>query len=104
MDIGIEILAAALNSGLFAALFCFLFIFQLKDSKEREKKYNKTISALLNGLKNISGVDEKCLKIESDIKAIRGDCADIKTDTAAIKNYSKVKAVRDIENTEILPW
>ncbi|MCL2821650.1 MAG: BhlA/UviB family holin-like peptide [Firmicutes bacterium] len=66
-----EIIGAALNTGLFATLFCFLFIIHLKDSKEREKKFAATIDSLCEGLKAIVAVDKRCQDILTSISALQ---------------------------------
>lgn len=45
-----EILKLATANGIWAALFVFLFFYQLKDGKQREQKYTETISALSKSL------------------------------------------------------
>jgi len=95
MEIAFEVLRVALNSGLFAALFCFLFVFQLKESREREKKFIKTIDVLLDGLKNVAIVDEKCEHIHKDVALIRADCKDIKALCSDIKKRSSAKGVQE---------
>ncbi|MCL2555676.1 MAG: BhlA/UviB family holin-like peptide [Firmicutes bacterium] len=95
MDMTLEILSAALNSGLFAALFCFLFIFQIRDSREREKKFTKTIDALLEGLRGINMVDEKCGDIHGEVKLIRADCKDIKSICSEIKKSVNIRRAKE---------
>ncbi len=41
-----EIVSVVVSNGIFAVLFVLLFIYQLKDSKKREEKYQQTISDL----------------------------------------------------------
>lgn len=60
-----EILNLAIKNGLWAVLFMALFIFVIKDSANREKKYQQTISNLTEHL----GV----------VKMIKEDVDDIKT-------------------------
>lgn len=45
-----DILGAALESGLWAALFCVLLAYLLRDSRVREQKYRDTIDSLMRGL------------------------------------------------------
>lgn len=59
-----EILTKALESGLFAALFCVLFFYMLKDAKLRENKY-------------ISVIEELELRLKETTTAL-GLCKDIK--------------------------
>ena len=51
-----QILEAAANSGLWAMLFVTLFVIQLKDSKEREGKYQETIASLGDKLKVVAEI------------------------------------------------
>ena len=53
-----EILNIAISNGIFAALFVALFIYQLKDSSNREKKYQKTIDALSSKLGIVQDIKE----------------------------------------------
>ena len=78
-----EIFNIALTNGIFAALFVVLFFYSLKDSNNREKKYQATIDNLYQHLKKID---------------------DIKNDTGSIKaivikaNGIKPKEVKDEKN------
>lgn len=63
-------LAAA--NGIWAALFVFLFIYVLYDSKKREQKLQETIKENQNIIKNLSerlGIVDNIQKDVSDIKA-----------------------------------
>ena len=63
-------LAAA--NGIWAALFVFLFIYVLYDSRKREKKYQETIEDNQSIIKELSskfGILEDVQKNVSDIKA-----------------------------------
>ena len=63
-------LAAA--NGIWAALFVFLFIYVLYDSRRRENKYQKMIEENQNIIKELSGrfgILESVQKDVSDIKA-----------------------------------
>ena len=59
-----EIVTKALEGGLFAALFCFLFFYMLRDSKQREVKY-------------ISVIEDLELRLKEAIKNL-GVCEQIK--------------------------
>ncbi len=54
----------AAQTGLWAALFVCLFIYQLKDSKQREEKYQQTIKELAESLKIVGSIKEdvQCIK------------------------------------------
>ena len=53
-----QIFNLALSQGLFAVMFVGLFIYQLKDSKTREQKYQETIIKLGNALEIVQSVKE----------------------------------------------
>lgn len=53
-----EILDLALNNGLWAVLFLGLLIYQLKDSRTREQKYQDTICELNKTLNKVNIIDE----------------------------------------------
>ena len=51
-----QIINLAISNGLFAVLFLGLLIYQLKDSKNREKRYQDTIVRLGNALEIVQSV------------------------------------------------
>lgn len=59
-----KIFEMATNSGIWAVLFVSLFFIQLKDSKTREEKYQKTVESLADKLKVV-------LEIKEDIEGIK---------------------------------
>ena len=59
-----DVLNIAISNGIFATLFVSLFVYQLKDSSAREKKYQKTIDSLAKEL----GVVEE---IKQDVKHVK---------------------------------
>lgn len=61
-----KVVELAMSDGLWALLFCVLLVFELKDSRAREKKYQSTISNLSQDLgymntmnENIDGIREQ---------------------------------------------
>lgn len=48
----------AISNGIFACLFVALLIYELKDSRTREKKYQKTIDSLANRLQTVEKISE----------------------------------------------
>ena len=64
-----QIVNLAINNGLFAVLFLGLLIYQLKDSRSREQKYQSTIEKLGNSLEIVRQVKEDV----EDIKCIIND-------------------------------
>ena len=65
-----EIVNLAISNGLFAVLFMGLLIYQLKDSKTRESKYQSTIESLGRALMMIEEIKEdvSIIKVKLDIK------------------------------------
>jgi len=60
-----EIINLAIKNGLWAVLFMGLFIFVIKDSTSREKKYQETISNLTKHLEVINTIKEDIDDIKS---------------------------------------
>ena len=53
-----KILELAIGDGLWALLFCVLLIYELKDSRARENKYQETIATLTKDLEYMKDIDE----------------------------------------------
>jgi hypothetical protein len=70
-----EVLKMAAANGLWAVLFCVLLIYQLKESKIREQKYQSAIKGLSENL----GI----------VKEIREDVTEIKKSLEKKKNKEK---------------
>lgn len=66
-----KIFNLAISNGIWAVLFLILLFFQLKDSKERERKYQKTIESLGKSLEIINDVKEDVDFIKEEIGKIR---------------------------------
>ena len=64
-----EIVNLAISNGLFAVLFMGLLIYQLKDSRTRENKYQETIESLGKALMMIEEIKEdvSIIKTKLDI-------------------------------------
>ena len=62
-----QIVNLAISNGLFAVMFLGLFIYQLKDSKNREIKYQNTIEKLGNALEIVQDVKNDVEEIKSII-------------------------------------
>ena len=65
-----EVINLAVQSGIFAVLFCALLIYDLKVTGKREQKYQKTISALtdaLCSLQLLKGQIEECERLLESI-------------------------------------
>ena len=66
-----EIVNLAIQNGLFAVLFLGLFIFTLRDSAKREKKYQQTIENLNKNLDSALDIEEELKQTQEDIKEIK---------------------------------
>lgn len=53
-----QIVNLAISNGLFAVMFLGLFVYQLRDSKNRETKYQETIEKLGDSLQVVKEVKE----------------------------------------------
>lgn len=90
-----EIMSFALESGIWATLFCFLFLYMLKDSRNREKKYNETIQSLCNGLNSLSDVFEMCKDIRTSCEEGLQLGAEIKEDFGHLKECVDFKTFKE---------
>lgn len=66
-----EIMQLAIGNGLWAVLFVFLFLYQIKDSSRREKKYISTIDILSNHLSIIKKVDIQVSVVHGEVLTIK---------------------------------
>ena len=64
MDFWNELIKIVISNGVFASLFVFLFLYQLRDSARREKEYRTTINDLM---KHLEVIDEVKSEV-SDLK------------------------------------
>ena len=51
-----EVFKLALSNGLWAVLFCLLLVYQLRDSRKREQKYQVTIQSLVEELEVVDDI------------------------------------------------
>ncbi len=58
MEIWKEIISIVISNGVFAILFVWLFMYQLKDSSKRETKYQETIDKLTENLQVLQEVQK----------------------------------------------
>lgn len=68
MDIWNEIISIVVSNGVFAILFVWLFVYQLKDSSKREIKYQQTIEQLTSNLKILEDVKQDLTEIKDYLK------------------------------------
>lgn len=69
-----EIINLAVSNGIFAVLFMGLLIYQLKDSRVRENKYQSTIESLGKALQVIEEVKEDVSIIKTKLDAMDTAC------------------------------
>ena len=62
-----QIFNLAISNGLFAVLFLGLFVYQLRDSRSREQKYQETIERLGNSLEIVKHVKEDVEEIKQTL-------------------------------------
>ena len=67
MQIWEQIISMVISNGIFATLFVGLFFYQLKDSRRREEKYQKTIDDLTVHLDIIEDVKEDVEELKTII-------------------------------------
>lgn len=83
-----EILRLAIGNGLWAVLFCCLLVYQLRDSRGREGKYQKTIASLCDRLGTVEDIKQTA---EQTLQLVR-----VKKDKAATPAAAKREAAHDI--------
>ena len=66
-----KIFNLAISNGIWAVLFLVLLFFQLKDSKKREEKYQKTIETLGTSLKVVTEIKEDVEDIKIELKKLK---------------------------------
>ncbi len=84
-----QIMTLALGNGLWATLFCLLFLYQLKDSRAREKRYSQTIEELSKSLGKVENIKQDCEEILHTLGEVKEDCKVIKEDSKVIKSDIK---------------
>ncbi len=65
-----KLVQVAVDDGIWALLFCVLLIFELKDSRAREVKYQNTISALSQDLAYMNTMNKNIDKIHDEMRSI----------------------------------
>ena len=70
MDLWKEIISIVVSNGVFAILFVWLFMYQLKDSSKREIKYQQTIENLTQNLKVLEDVQKDVCDIKTYLKGV----------------------------------
>ncbi len=65
MELWQEIMSVVISNGIFAILFVLLFFYQIKDSKQREEKYQQTIAELTKHIGTINEIKEDVEELKS---------------------------------------
>lgn len=86
-----EILSLAIKNGLWAVLFMGLFIFVIKDSTSREKKYQETIKDLTAHLGVVNAIKE-------EVQDIKNIVYKQKRRTKKTENSTEIKENDKMEN------
>lgn len=68
MEIWNEIISIVVSNGVFAVLFVWLFLYQLKDSSKRETKYQQTIEKLTTSLQVLKEVQQDITDIKEFLR------------------------------------
>ncbi|MDE6473547.1 MAG: hypothetical protein K2L70_00400 [Clostridia bacterium] len=84
-----EILQLAISDGLWALLFCVLLIYELKDSRARETKYQNTISSLAKDLEYMKDIDEDIEDMNNAIREYMESVAQDNLDTKTVCKHSQ---------------
>lgn len=71
MELWQEIVSVVISNGIFAVLFVALFFYQIKDSRKRETKYQKTIEELSQHIGTIKEIKEDVEELKSLVKTKR---------------------------------
>lgn len=80
-----EIMSLAVGNGIWTALFCFLFVYMLKDTHNREAKYNALIKSLGEQLDKTTSALDICKEIKSESSLTVVTSAEIKSNIERIK-------------------
>lgn len=65
-----EVFSSAITNGIFATLFVALLIYELKDSRKRETKYQNTIESLSTKLNTVDEIKQDVSEIKEQINKI----------------------------------
>ncbi len=87
------IVSTVVANGLWAMLFTGLLIYELRDSRRREARYGKTISALTDRLGTVNAV-------HADTQRLLDDADEIKQDVAVIKDKATKRAAKKAETVD----
>lgn len=78
-----DIVSLIIAEGLWAALFCGLLVYELRDSRRRESRYCSTIKTLADRLGTVNEVKTDTTELISDAGAIKADTEAIRYSVGA---------------------
>lgn len=87
-----QIVSMIVANGLWAALFCVLLAYELKDSRRRESRYNETIRSLSEKLNAVNAVKADTEELKMDARKILADTDEIKNKNRRVKKAEAVCA------------
>jgi hypothetical protein len=93
-----EVFNLAVNNGIWAVLFLLLLVYQLKDSKERENKYQKTISSLSCSLSSVEKINSTVSDTHTRVVKIEHGVDMVKTKVNANKSSKTTTAKKVMES------
>ena len=97
-----EILELAIKNGLWAVLFLGLFIFVIKDSSNREKKYQQTIKDLTSHLGIVKAIKEDVDEIKNMVFKTKKSTKNVKKTTKNDeKTTKKEENLQEIQNLDL---
>lgn len=76
-----SVIDTVVANGAWAALFCLLLIFELKDSRKREEKYQETIFTLGEDLGVVREVADDVKEIKRDLRRVSDSCGNEEGET-----------------------
>lgn len=76
-----SVIDTVVANGAWAVLFCLLLIFELKDSRKREEKYQETIFTLGEGLGVVREVADDVKEIKRDLRRVSDSCGNEEEET-----------------------
>lgn len=76
-----SVIDTVVANGAWAVLFCLLLIFELKDSRKREEKYQETIFTLGEGLGVVREVADDVKDIKRDLRRVSDSCGNEEGET-----------------------
>ena len=76
-----SVIDTVVANGAWAVLFCLLLIFELKDSRKREEKYQETIFTLGEDLGGVREVADDVKEIKRDLRRVSDSCGNEEGET-----------------------